>query len=33
MFSKPIEPVDPNLFDEIIDSGVIQANLMLGTEV
>ena len=33
MFSKPIEKVDPKLYEEIAKSGVIQAQLLLGSEV
>ena len=33
MFSKPIEKVDPQLYEEIAKSGVIQAQLLLGSEV
>jgi len=32
VFSKPIEPVDPSLYKEIDESGVIQAQLLLGNE-
>ena len=32
-FSKPIMPISPTLFDEIAASGVIQAQLFVGSEV
>ena len=33
VFSKPIEPISPSLYAEIAASGVIQAQLLLGTEI
>lgn len=33
VFSKPVVPVESSLYEEIAASGVIQANLLLGTEM